>query len=134
MPDVVPQDIHVHVHLGEEDPQILKRLTSMESLMSDMSGAMNNLSTAINDVSQRIDEDVAHLQDLLNQAMATDAADQATIAQLQADAAQTIQRLNASTDQLQAIDPIKDFPAQVPPASAETNVTPANAADPNKVK
>lgn len=96
--------------------------------MSDLSDAVGRLTDSVAEVTDRVNEDVAHLQDLLDQALqmaadaaANDAADAAAIADLttqrdalSADAADTVSRINAATDGLTAIDPLADFPPPEP--------------------
>ena len=91
--------------------------------------AITALTDAVAGVAVRVDEDVAHLLDLLDQAngllaqaQANDAADAAAIAALTeqaaaltADAEATVASITAATDSLKAIDPLADFPAPVEP-------------------
>lgn len=112
---VDPNVVHIHItHV--DNTEVLTRLDSMENTMSDLSGASSDLAAAINDVVTRVDEDVAHLQDLLNQALAADAADQATIQQLRDQATAVILSLNESTNRLKGINPDPNFPAVPTPA------------------
>lgn len=126
---VDPKVVHIHIH--QSNTEVLERLTIMEIIMSDVQAALDAQTEAINantaatnELIGRVDEDVAHLQDLLAQALATDAADQATIDQLRADAAATVGRITdattaitASTGALAAVDPDPTFPATEPPVS-----------------
>lgn len=106
---------HVHVHIDSREDQdllhqILERLQAQEQIMSALSDAVQGLSDTIDQVVTRIDEDVAHLNDLLSQAQANDAADAEAIETLQADADETVNRLNEATARLSAIDPVANFP------------------------
>lgn len=121
-------DTHIHVHVdscAEVTPSfeelILARLTALEAIMSNTSGALSGLTEAINGVVERVDTDVAHLNDLLQQALATDVADQATIDQLRAEAVTAVDAINAATAQLSSIDPDASFPpAETPPPAQPT--------------
>lgn len=126
---VDPKVVHIHITNIVDNTEVLARLESMENTMSDLSNASAELASAVLDVVSRVDEDVAHLQDLLDQALATDASDQATIDQLRADAAQTVQSLTDSTNRLKSINPDPSFPVVDPGTDPGTPVDPGT--DPN---
>ena len=63
----------------------------------------------------RINDDVANLRDLLNQALATDTANQAEIARLNAEADAAVTSINDAIAQVSAIDPDPNFPPPAPP-------------------
>jgi predicted nucleic acid-binding Zn-ribbon protein len=108
--------IHIYQHMENED-QILHelqhinhRLEIMENQMSALTDAVQALSDSIAAATARIDEDVAHLNDLLTQALATETANQAVIAQLTQEAADVTASITAQTTALNAIDPVNTFP------------------------
>ena len=116
------EDIHIHVH-SPDSAAVVERLTSMEKTMSELTDAIAAQQAALDGLAGRINEDVAHLQDLVAQAAATIATDQAAIDALTADAAATAQSITeatasiaASTAQIAAIDPDPTFPATPPTA------------------
>lgn len=130
----VSDDLHIHVHLaveasdsGQPDPiqqLILDRLTMMEFLMSDTSAALAGLTDAIAAATGRVNDDTAHLRDLLEQALATDSADQAEIDRLRGEASTVVDSINAATAQLSSIDPVADFPANTPAGTTPAGTTP----------
>lgn len=123
----MPQETHVHLHIDVTSNQqpIIDQLIIMEDKMSELHDAVAGLTASIDGVVARVDQDVAHLHDLLNQALAADVADQATIAALQADAAATVESITTATASLTAIDPDADFPVAEPaPADGGTPTDP----------
>lgn len=113
-------DVHVYFHSGGSPDtsevatalsQIMSRLTSMEETMSDTNDALTGLTQAVADVATRVDEDVAHLQDIISQMSQTAVDDQAEIDRLTSEAAAVAGRINEQTARLTAIDPLTDFPA-----------------------
>lgn len=109
--------------------RIEAKLDDLGASMTEQSEAVANLTTAVQGVASRVADDVAHLQELLSQALdavataqANDATDTAAIAELnttvdslRADAADTVGRINEATDSLSSIDPLSDFPAPPEP-------------------
>lgn len=81
-----------------------------EAHLSDIPAAITGLTDAIAAVTARVDADVAHLQDLLNQALTTSADNAAEVARLQAEAATVVDSITSATSSLAAIDPLTDFP------------------------
>lgn len=82
-----------------------------EAHLSDIPAAITGLTDAIAAVTARVDADVAHLQDLLNQALTTSADNAAEVARLQAEAATVVDSITSATSSLAAIDPLTDFPS-----------------------
>jgi hypothetical protein len=109
-------DIHIHVDVIQG-----ARLDQLEIAMSEITDALAAQATALTEMTARIDADFAHITDLLNTAVATDATDAATIADLQAqlaalqaDAALATQAINDSTAALAAVDPDPTNPPVIP--------------------
>jgi transcription elongation GreA/GreB family factor len=116
--------------LGDE------RFARLEQFMSDMSAALQGLNDSISGVVDRIDEDVDHfrnqmqqLRSLLDEAISTKATDKAEVTRLteQANAivAQSendIARIQAATAALNSIDPDSSNPT-VPPVEEVTPPT-----------
>lgn len=100
------QETHVHVHVEYDDTEILATLARMEEKMSALSDAVAGVATRVND-------DFNHLHELLDAALATDAADAAEIARLKGEADTVAADMAATIDALNAIDPDADFPAPV---------------------
>lgn len=94
-----------------------------EAHLSDISPAIQELRDAVTGVMQRVNEDVAHLQDLVAQAGATAATDAARIQQLVDEAAATAAQIGQTTATLQTINPDPNFPP-APPAEQPPVVPP----------
>ncbi len=92
--------------------------------MSDTSAALSGLTTAINDVRARVDEDVAHLQSLLEQALAASADDEAEAQRLREEIAGVVGHINEATSSLASIDPVADFPGTPTPEGPEDPAEP----------
>jgi peptidoglycan hydrolase CwlO-like protein len=126
---VDPRVVHIHITNRVDNTPVLARLTSMENTMSELSDAVAAQTAAIADLTDKISVDFAELQRqlaakdaLLQEALATDVADAATIADLtarnealNAETAATVASITANTSALNALDPLPDFPA-APPA------------------
>lgn len=116
------EEVHIHIHVGGDQAVIdtlaviSDRLNSMEQRMTDTNDALNAQTAAIGDMVTRINEDFAEAQRLLDQALATDVADQATIDDLKAQMAALLAGVQSNTAALTAINPNPDFPAATPPA------------------
>lgn len=82
--------------------------------MSALSDAVSAQNDAIASLVDRIDTDVAHLQDLLAQAIAAGADDAAERARLEAEVAATVDSITANTSAMTSLDPLPDFPGQPP--------------------
>lgn len=94
---------------------------------------MSAFTDALSAMTARVAEDVAHLQDLLAQALATDVEDEAKIASLTASAAETQASIDDAIAQMGKVDPVPDFPPApapapepVPAPPAEPPVAPSN--------
>ncbi len=90
-------------------PTVLAALDAVVTRLTALEAKVSALTDAVVALKARIDEDVAHLRDLLDQALATAADDQATIDALRAEADGVVASINA-------IDPVADFPAEPDPA------------------
>ena len=116
-------ELHLHVHADEE---VIAKLNQILALLTQQGETMSALSDAVDALVQRVTEDTDHLLQLLadanaraEAAAANDAADAATIAQLQADNAAAMEDANATVARLQSIDPVTDFPAVEEPPVEE---------------
>ncbi len=108
MTEQIP-DIHIHVHVGG-DADLTAQLEQLGAQMSALTDAIDAMQT-------RVSEDFAEMRRLLDEAIATDAADAARIAELEARADQLVADNQAlMTDQadaitrLQGVDPDPAFP------------------------
>lgn len=98
--------------------------------MSDFAAATDRLSGAVSDAQSRVQADVgnlqaevSHLNDIVSQALATETADKATIAQLEADRQAAIARIDTLTASISAgFDPDPNFPAAQPAPDTGTPV------------
>ena len=113
MTEQIP-DIHVHVHVGGD--------ADLNAKIDQLGAQMSALTDAIDAMQTRVAEDFTELRRLLDEAIATDAADAARIAELQARADQLVADNQAlMTDQAEAItrlggvDPDPNFPAAPTP-------------------
>lgn len=102
--------------------EILTRLTEIETNMADITGAVTALTDAVASMQTRIDADVQHLRDLLSQALATDTANQAEIARLNAEGDAAVASITGATAAVAAIDPLSDNPAPTPVPDPEPPV------------
>lgn len=75
---------------------------------------MSAFTDALTAAVDRVNQDFTHLRELLDQALATDIADQAVIDALRADANTTAAEMAAAVDALRAIDPDASFPPAPP--------------------
>jgi predicted RNase H-like nuclease len=89
---------------------------------------MSALSDAVAAMVAKVNEDVAHLRELLDAALATDAADAATIADLRAQADATGADIADAISAMSAVDPDPSFPAAPAPEPppVEEAVEPSN--------
>lgn len=121
--------MHIHV---QGDPAAGQKLDTVIALLTEMGETMTALSEAVDQLVARVTEDTDHLLQLLAEAnaraeaaAANDAADAATIAQLQADNQAAMDDANATVARLQAIDPVSDFPAvEEPPVDTPPEEVP----------
>lgn len=109
-------EIHLHFHAAGDNSTVLTKLENLEAIMSDNSAALDALASAVADMKSRVAEDVAHLMDLVNQALALETAAEADAAALRADAEATAARITEVTADVGTVDPVADFPgAPTPP-------------------
>lgn len=94
--------------------------------MADVNAAVQGLTDAVAAMTTRIDEDVQHLRDLVDQALATQTADQAEIARLQGEADAAVTSINDATSRVGAIDPVSDFPSTPEPTPTPEPEPPAD--------
>lgn len=106
----------VHIHLTTDNTAVLTALTHLETLMSNLGDSVAANTAAQTAAFARIDEDVAHLRDLVAQAIAVDAANAAEVARLTAEADAAVAQITANTAALNAEDPDPAFPVVEPPA------------------
>jgi hypothetical protein len=106
-----PPDIHVHVHLGGD--------SDTQAKLDQLGAQMTALTDAIDQMRARIDADFANVSDLLERALATDAADEAEKARLRQELADMQLSHTAEIDdavaRLGAVDPDPNFPEQPTP-------------------
>lgn len=100
--------IDVHLHTTETDNT--EQLDRIETLMS-------ALSEALAGATERVTADIAHLQDLLETALATETANTAEIARLREEAAAVVADTQGVVDALNAWDPdpSNPVPVELPP-------------------
>lgn len=115
-----PIDVHVHVHYDEADlGQVLAKLEQMESTMA-------NVQAALDAMKARVNEDMQHMRDLLDQALATETSNQAEIDRLRAEAEVVANSLNA-------FDPDASWPS-APPQPDVPEPTPEPTPEPAPVE
>lgn len=105
--------IHVHVHI-DIDGVLSARLERLETAMSELTDAVAANAAAFAAMSERIDADVAHLQDLLQQALDANTEDAAERARLTQEASDVAAGINAQTAVMAGKDPDPNFPAAPP--------------------
>ncbi len=96
--------------------------------MATIQESVEQLLSTVSVMNDRITADVAHLQDLLQQALATETANQAEIDRLKAEATAVVESINQATAIVASIDPLPDFPEPVP-APVEPPVEPVEDPD-----
>lgn len=87
-------------YYGEDQGQLAQVLAKLEQMESTMA----NVQAALDAMKARVDEDMQHMRDLLDQALVTETSDKAEIERLKAEA-QVVE------DSLNAFDPDTTFPA-----------------------
>jgi len=107
---VNPSTVHLHITMSSDNQEILSRLTSMENTMSALSDAVDALIERINTDVTELQRLLAEKDALLQAALATDAADAATIADLTAQNDAKNAEIADTIARIQAIDPVTDFP------------------------
>lgn len=97
--------------------QLLMDANTQATTLEQIGVRMSELSDAVDALVARINEDVDHLLQLVadanaraEAAAANDAADAATIADLQAQNAAALADAQAAVDRIKSIDPVADFP------------------------
>lgn len=83
--------------------------------MSNLNDAVSNFRNAVGSMMDGINQDVANLRSIVDQALSTQTADQAEIQRLQGEADQAVQNINDATQQVQSVDIDPSFPQQQPP-------------------
>lgn len=130
-------DMHIHIHADSSMDQViayLKRVMRTQANhtdllqriifgMTDIQGATEELTAQVSAMASRVNEDVNHLQDLLNEALATETANASEVARIKAEAEAAVGRINEVTNAVRSIDPLTNFPDARPseqePAVAE---------------
>jgi hypothetical protein len=115
-------DINVY-NYQTTDEELHDKIDRILTLLRRQGANMSQLSDAVDALQGRISEDVSHLLDLLSAAnaraeasAANDAADAATIADLQAQNQAAMDDAAATVARITAIDPVADFPGvETPP-------------------
>jgi hypothetical protein len=128
--DIAGSDMHLHIH-NEVSPdtglfhrRIYRILQRHQELleriifgMADIQAATENLTQEVSLMASRVNEDVNHLQDLLNEALVTNSNDAAEVARIKADAESAVARINEVTNAVRNIDPLTTFPSPRPSES-----------------
>lgn len=107
----------VHLHLTTDAEAILARFDTQETQMTALTDAVTALQGRIEEDVAELNRKLAEKDGLLQQALATDAADAAAIADLTAQNEALNADIATTVASLSAIDPVADFPAvETPPA------------------
>lgn len=138
-------DMHIHIHNDSAMDEVrtwLKRIyrtqqgvldhliTQQDYLqriifgMTDIQGATEELTAQVSDMASRVNEDVNHLQDLLNEALATESNNAAEVARIKGEAAAAVERINEVTNAVRSIDPLTNFPDPRPSEAEPANTEP----------
>lgn len=106
-------EIRIPIDIPEFDA-VMEALGDISTRQTAMEAKMSELSDAVAGVVSRVDEDFAHLRDLLEQALATETSNEAEIARLREEAATVGADISSAVSELNAVDPDASNPE--PPA------------------
>lgn len=95
--------------------QVLAAINRIEIKMGLIEDKVTELVAAVGDLSTRVVEDVQSLRDIISQALATETANAAEIARLNAEADAAVTSINDAIAAVQGIDPVPEFPPVEPP-------------------
>lgn len=102
-------------HRDKGTKKVLAAIQRLGEQMGVLEDKINELNSTISAAVGRITEDVDHLRSLVTDALATQTADQAEIARLNAEADAAVTSINDAIAGIGSIDPDPSFPAAEPP-------------------